>query len=64
MKKICLLVLSLCVTFVAFGARSEPQVVTGRIIDMKGQPISKAKVVLYYNHTRWGMGNRLAQEAE
>jgi len=64
MKKMYLLVLSLCVTFTAFGGQNESQTVAGKIADTEGQPISKAKVVLYYNHTRWGMGNRIAQETE
>jgi len=64
MKKMCLLVLSLCVTFAALGGQNEPQIVTGRIIDTEGQPISNAKILLYYNHTRWGMGNCIAQQAE
>jgi len=63
-KRYFFLVLFLCVTFTAFGKQDKPQTVTGRIIDTEGQPISKAKVVLYYNHTRWGMGNRVTQEAE
>lgn len=64
MKKLCFLVLSLCVTLAAFGQQGKPQTVTGRVVDTKGQPISKAKVVLYYSHTRWGMGNRIAEETE
>ena len=64
MKKICYFVLSLCVTFTVFGGRKELQTVTGKVVDIKGQPVSKAKVVLYYNHTRWGMGNRIAEQTE
>jgi len=64
MKKSYFLVLSLFVTFAAFGQQSKSQTVTGKIVDTEGQPISKAKVVLYYIHTRWGMGNRVAQETE
>ncbi len=64
MEKVCFLVLCVCVTFAAFGQQDKSHTVAGRIIDTKGQPISKAKVVLYYNHTRWGMGNRIAEETE
>jgi len=37
---------------------------TGRVVNAKGKPIPKAKIVLYYLHSRWGMGNRIAQETE
>ncbi len=35
---------------------------TGRVVDADGQPIANAKVVAYHNCSRWGLGNRIAQE--
>jgi len=64
MKSASFSVLSLCLTLSAFGQQRAPQIVTGRVVDAKGNPISKARIVLYYNLTRWGMGNRVAEEAE
>ena len=65
MQKVCIFVLFLCcVPIVTFGRQDDSPIVTGKIIDTKGQPIPKAKVVLYYIHTRWGMGNCVAEETE
>jgi hypothetical protein len=64
MEKKCFLVLCLYVTLAAFGQQARSQAITGKVIDADGKPILKAKVVLYYIHTSWGMGNRIADETE
>ncbi|MEJ2703130.1 MAG: carboxypeptidase-like regulatory domain-containing protein [Sedimentisphaerales bacterium] len=64
MEKVCFFALCLCVTIAAFGQQDEVQTVTGKVVDTEGQPIPKAEVVLYYTHTRWGMGNRIAGRTE
>jgi hypothetical protein len=64
MEKVFFFVLCLCVTFAAFGQQDEVQTVTGKVVDTEGQPIPKAEVLLYYNYTRWGMGNRIADRIE
>jgi hypothetical protein len=37
---------------------------TGKVVDSEGRPISKARVVLYYNHSKWGLGNRIVEETK
>ena len=64
MRNIWIFVFSVCVTFAAFGQQNGPKTVTGRIVDTQGRVIPEAKVVVYYNHTQWGMGNRVAAETE
>ena len=64
MKKICFVLFCLCVTFSAFGQQDKSRAVAGKVANIEGQPISKAKVVLYYIHTRWGMGNRIVEQTE
>ncbi|MBN2180506.1 MAG: redoxin domain-containing protein [Sedimentisphaerales bacterium] len=64
MKKICFLVMSLFVTFAGYGQDVKPQMLSGKVIDSDGKPVSNAKVVLYYQHTRWGMGNRIVGQTE
>ncbi|HIJ67348.1 MAG TPA: carboxypeptidase regulatory-like domain-containing protein [Planctomycetes bacterium] len=64
MQKICAIVLSLSLTVAAFGGQAEPLTCTGRIVNAGGQPIPKAKVILYYLNSRWGMGNRIARQTE
>lgn len=36
----------------------------GKVADSDGQPIPKAKVALYYNHSKWGLVNRIVEETE
>ncbi len=64
MQKMCALILSLSLTAVALGQQAKPLTCTGKIINAEEQAVPKAKVVLYYLHTRWGMGNRIAHETE
>ena len=64
MQKMCALILSLSLITVAFGQQIKPPTCAGRVVNAEGQPIPKAKVVLYYLHSRWGMGNRVARETE
>jgi hypothetical protein len=64
MRNVCCFILSLCISFTAFGQQGEPKTVAGRVVNTEGRAIPKAKVVLYYNHTRWGMGNHVAAETE
>jgi len=64
MCKINLLIWYLFLTVAALGQQTKPLTITGRVVNAEGQPISKAKAVLYYNHTRWGMGNRITEETE
>jgi len=62
MQKMYALLLSLCLTVAALSQQAKPLTCTGIVVNTKGQPITKAKVVLYYLHSQWGMGNRVAQE--
>jgi len=64
MQKMCALMLCLSLTIAALGRQPKPLTIAGRVVNAEGQPISKAKVVLYYNYTRWGMGNHIAKETE
>jgi hypothetical protein len=64
MRKVCFLVLLVCVTLAAFGQQDKSRAVSGRVVNIEGQPITKAKVVLFYIHTRWGMGNRIVEQTE
>jgi len=60
----CALILSVFITITASGQQTKPLTCTGKIINAEEQTVPKAKVVLYYLHTRWGMGNRIAHETE
>jgi len=40
------------------------KVIRGFVKDKAAQAIPKAKLVLYYNRSRWGLGNRIAEETE
>ncbi len=42
----------------------DTKIVRGLVKDKQGQPIPKAKVVLYHNYSRWGLGNRVVEETE
>jgi len=64
MWKINVLIWYLFLTIAALGQQAKPLTITGMVVNAEGQPISKAKVALYYNHTRWGMGNRITEETE
>jgi protocatechuate 3,4-dioxygenase beta subunit len=64
MWKISVSIWYFLLTVTTLGQQAKPLSCTGRIVNTEGQPISKAKVVLYYYHTRWGMGNHVAQETE
>ncbi len=64
MWKMSISICYLFLTVTALGQQVKPQTITGRVVNAEGQPIPKAKVALYYNHTRWGMGNRIAEETE
>jgi len=64
MWKINVLIWYLFLTVAALGQQAKPLNITGRVVNAEGLPISKAEVVLYYNHTRWGMGNRITEETE
>jgi hypothetical protein len=64
MKKISFLMLWLSAAFAAFAQQDKSQAVAGRVVDLEGRPIAKAEVVLYYVHTRWGMGNRIVERTE
>jgi len=64
MQEMCALILSLSLTVAAFGQQVKSLTCTGRIVNTEGKPIPKAKVALYYYHTRWGMGNHIAEETE
>lgn len=35
----------------------------GVVVDEQGSPIADAKVLLYHNRNRWGLGNRVIEEA-
>jgi len=37
---------------------------TGKIMNAEGKPINKAKVILYHNYSRWGLGNRIVEETK
>ncbi len=45
------------------ATESDAKVVKGFVRDRQGQPIPQARVILYYNHSRWGLGNRNVEEA-
>ena len=64
MWKMNVLIWYLFLTVTALGQQAKPLTIAGRVVNAEGQPVSKAKVVLYYNYTRWGMGNRIAEETE
>jgi hypothetical protein len=36
----------------------------GKVVTAKGQPVANAKVVLYHNWSRWGLGCRVTQETQ
>ncbi|UCE47998.1 MAG: carboxypeptidase regulatory-like domain-containing protein, partial [Phycisphaerales bacterium] len=48
----------------AQGSESGRTTCMGRVVDNDGQPIRRARVVLYYNHSKWGLGNRIVEETE
>lgn len=64
MWKISVSICCFFLTTTALGQQAKPLTITGRVVNTEGQSIPKAKVALYYNHTRWGMGNRIAEETE
>ncbi len=74
MLRDCLMIPSICLLLIvhaipahaqsASGQKTPQIVCAGRVTDSDGQPISKARVLLYYNHSKWGLGNRIVEEAE
>ena len=64
MWKMSVSIWCLLITVTTLGQQAKPLTIAGRVVNSEGQPVSKAKVALYYNHTRWGMGNLIAEETE
>jgi hypothetical protein len=64
MKEISFLMLWLSAVFAAFGQQDKSEAIAGKVVNLEGRPIAKAEVVLYYVHTRWGMGNRIVEQTE
>jgi hypothetical protein len=64
MNKTSFLLLCVCVTVIVFGQEDKSQSVVGKVVNIEGQAVPKARVVLYYIHTRWGMGNRIIEQTE
>ncbi|MBN1507118.1 MAG: redoxin domain-containing protein [Sedimentisphaerales bacterium] len=63
-KAMCVsLGLLVCIAGHSMAEQSQAVACKGKIISADGQPIRNARVVLYHNCSRWGLGNRVAQEA-
>jgi len=52
MQKMCAIILSLSLTVATLGQQAKPLTCTGRVVNIKGQPIPKAKVVIYHYKSR------------
>jgi hypothetical protein len=69
-RVICLLSLLLIIAMSSVSAQgikwkeTEPIICTGKVTDSDGLPVSGASVMVYYNHSKWGLGNRIVEECE
>jgi len=65
MKVLCeALMIVVAIVFInqAIAGQTKEITCSGKVVDNDGRPIAKAKVALYYNHSRWGLGNRIVEE--
>jgi len=65
MKVLCeALMIVVAIVFISQAIAEQTKEITcsGKVVDNDGRPIAKAKVVFYYNHSRWGLGNRIVEE--
>jgi len=54
----------LCICRINIAQETKEIYCTGKVVDAEGRPVSKARVILYYNNSKWGLGNRIVEETE
>ena len=59
-----MILLSVSQALCSESGKSEQAVCAGKVVDSKGRSIPKAKVMMYYNHSKWGLDNRIVEETE
>ena len=55
--------LLVCIVSCSVAGQTPPIVCQGKVVNAEGKAIPNARLVLYHSCSRWGLGNRVAQEA-
>jgi len=54
----------LCICRINIAQQAKEITCSGRVVDAEGRPIAGARVMLYHNNSKWGLGNHIVEDTE